>query len=427
MSSQYRDDTPAREERDGYRVEEMPASVPREMYRTEEIPAMPREGYRLPEEPVFTQAETPAYRVGTAMPMGEGEMPAYRVGTAVPMGEGEIPAYRVGTAVPMGEGEIPAQHVSAGVSMGEGEMPAYRVGTAMPLGDGEMPARMMPREGTVLGAPIESVPAESAMARGIPAHEVGSPISEAQTARIPAQQGIPATDPFGGPVEPAQVAAVPNEQGMPIASEPAQQGIPAHEVGSPISDAQQAALGNVTPAMPTEAGVPKQQGTLPDSVARSAAAQNQPVGGSGGGGGAGDGFQVNVDQYKSAVNPMLSAAEQIAELGSTLTSFLSSLESNAPWGKDESGKQFSEGEKGYLHYSEQSQKGIKTLAQRLQGVAENLKEMAAGYDGSELFASGSFAGGDGGSGGSGGMAPPPGYTAPAPHVPYNPRPTTGKH
>jgi hypothetical protein len=317
-----------------------------------------------------TEAAVPAETVGREMPLGEGVMPAQRVGEAMPLGEGEIPAHRIGEAMPLGEGVMPAQRVGEAMPLGEGEIPAQRIGTAVPK---------------EAGVPLQ----EGTAVQGA---EPLSPLSGARTA----------------PLE-GETAAVPKEAGVPLDGQPA-------TPGQPLMDR-----------------------TQPDSVARAAAAQNQPTGGSssgsgggGGAGGAGQGFQVNVDQYRSAISPIMDAMHQISELGTQLTSFLTSMESNAPWGNDESGKKFSEGDKGYLHYSKQSQDGVKSLAQALQGVADNLKTMADGYDNSEQTNTGGFAGGDGGgSGGGGGLGgqigPPSGYTAPTYQMPSNLRPTTGKY
>ncbi|MER5639667.1 hypothetical protein ABT095_22245, partial [Kitasatospora sp. NPDC002227] len=359
----------------------------------------------------------PAQHVSAGMPLGGDTVPAQHVSAGMPLGGDTVPAQHVSAGMPLGGDTVPARHVGDGVPFDSDVTPAHTVGGAGSpgglLGDGVEPARMVPKES---GVPLSSVPATA---------------------------GVPMHDAFGGPVEPAQMvpkdglsAAVPKESGVPLSSVPATAGVPMHDAsGNPVEPAQMVRKDGLTPAESTEAGVPSRDlnRTQPDSVARSAAAQNQPAGGSGGGGGAGQGFEVNADQYRAAINPILAAMEQLSELGTSLTSFLTSMESNAPWGKDESGKKFSEGEKGYLHYSAESQKGVKSLAQALEGVAANLKTMADGYDSSEQFSTGGFAGGEGGSGGGQiGATPPPTYTPPV-HIPVSPSitlphtSTSGRH
>jgi uncharacterized phage infection (PIP) family protein YhgE len=94
---------------------------------------------------------------------------------------------------------------------------------------------------------------------------------------------------------------------------------------------------------------------------------------------AGTAFRVDPDQYRAAVSPMAAAADQLAHLATNLAGFLSSMESNAPWGKDESGKHFAEGDKGYRKYSADSQQGLKSLPDGLHFIADGLKAMAEGY------------------------------------------------
>ncbi|MFD8477878.1 hypothetical protein [Kitasatospora sp. NPDC059673] len=100
-------------------------------------------------------------------------------------------------------------------------------------------------------------------------------------------------------------------------------------------------------------------------------------------GNAGQGFQVDPAQYRAAVSPMLAVAEQVGTLYAALSSYLPSLESQHPWGNDESGKQFAEGEKGYLKYSKDTLDVIKGLPAALKGIADGLKAMADGYQGAD--------------------------------------------
>ncbi|MGW4378482.1 hypothetical protein [Kitasatospora sp. NPDC004531] len=94
---------------------------------------------------------------------------------------------------------------------------------------------------------------------------------------------------------------------------------------------------------------------------------------------AGTGFQVDPAQYQAAASSMLAVSEQVGSLYSSLSSYLPALESQHPWGNDESGKQFAEGEKGYLKYSKDTLDVVKGLPAALKGIADGLKAMADGY------------------------------------------------
>ncbi|MFJ1791310.1 hypothetical protein [Kitasatospora griseola] len=100
-------------------------------------------------------------------------------------------------------------------------------------------------------------------------------------------------------------------------------------------------------------------------------------------GNAGQGFQVDPAQYQAAVSPMLAVSEQVGSLYSALSSYLPALESQNPWGNDESGKQFAEGDKGYLKYSKDTLDVIKGLPAALKAIADGLKSMADGYQGAD--------------------------------------------
>lgn len=115
-----------------------------------------------------------------------------------------------------------------------------------------------------------------------------------------------------------------------------------------------------------------------EPTARTAASRST-ASGSGGSGGAGTGFRVDPEQYRAAVSPMLAASEQVASLYRSLNAFLPPLEAQNPWGNDESGKKFAEGEKGYLQFSHDSMKVIKDLPESLKMIADGLKMMADSY------------------------------------------------
>ncbi|WP_371477839.1 hypothetical protein [Kitasatospora sp. NBC_00315] len=105
--------------------------------------------------------------------------------------------------------------------------------------------------------------------------------------------------------------------------------------------------------------------------------------GSGGGGSAGTGFKVSPEQYQAAIAPIHAASDRIAALHASLSGFLAGMQASAPWGDDDSGKKFAEGDKGYLKYSEDTLKGLKGLPGGLQYIADGLKAMVDGYEGAE--------------------------------------------
>ncbi|MEV4615290.1 hypothetical protein AB0K43_22280 [Kitasatospora sp. NPDC049258] len=112
---------------------------------------------------------------------------------------------------------------------------------------------------------------------------------------------------------------------------------------------------------------------------RAPAAEQAPQGSGGSGGSAGTGFKVDPAQYQAAVSPVLAAADQLSQLVTGLTAFLDHTQSTAPWGNDESGKKFAEGEKGYLKYSTDTLKGLKGMPDSVRYIADGLKAMAENY------------------------------------------------
>ncbi|MFC9331898.1 WXG100 family type VII secretion target [Kitasatospora sp. NPDC057015] len=102
-----------------------------------------------------------------------------------------------------------------------------------------------------------------------------------------------------------------------------------------------------------------------------------------GAGGGGAGFQVDPELYLAAVSPVLAASDQLAQLVNGLTAFLDHTHSTAPWGNDESGKHFAEGDKGYLKYSTETLKGLKGMPDAVRYIADGLKAMAENYRATE--------------------------------------------
>jgi hypothetical protein len=148
-----------------------------------------------------------------------------------------------------------------------------------------------------------------------------------------------------------------------------------------------------------------------------------------GGGGSGQGFQVDPEQYRAAVSPMLAASEQVRSLSTSLSAFLSSSEAQSPWGDDESGKKFAEGEKGYLKYSKDTLDVIKGLPDALKGIADGMKAMADGYEGAEEAVAAAFDGMDTGANPIPAAPSLPGTPVNNPvHIPVTPRiAPSGRH
>ncbi|GAA4836330.1 hypothetical protein [Kitasatospora terrestris] len=131
----------------------------------------------------------------------------------------------------------------------------------------------------------------------------------------------------------------------------------------------------------------QQRLTAPETGKRRAASGD-------GGGGAGQGFRVAPEQYRAAVSPLLAASEQVRSLYTSLSAFLPSLEAQHPWGNDESGKKFAEGEKGYLKYSKDTLEVVKGLPDALKGIADGIKAMAEGYQNADESITSAFNGMD---------------------------------
>ncbi|WP_405009655.1 hypothetical protein [Kitasatospora sp. NBC_01539] len=133
------------------------------------------------------------------------------------------------------------------------------------------------------------------------------------------------------------------------------------------------------PVEPLQAASVMRRGVAAAPSERTAATVHKRSADGGGSGNAGSGFQVNPSQYQAAVSPMLAASEQVGNLYRSLSAFLPSLEAQHPWGNDESGKKFAEGDKGYLKYSKDTLEVLKGLPEALKGIADGLKAMAQSY------------------------------------------------
>lgn len=222
---------------------------------------------------------------------------------------------------------------------------------------------------------------------GVRAGQPAEPLLRAEEATPAFRVGTVATE--GTPAEPLLQARSAQLQAEPLPAPT--EGVPAERM-----------LQDRIAAQPAEDGVPleplrRMSATVPARQAQprtgTDAVKRTPASGDGGGG-AGQGFEVHPEQYQAAVSPMLAASEQVRTVYTSLSAFLPSLEAQNPWGNDESGKKFAEGEKGYLKYSKDTLDVIKGLPDALKGIADGLKAMAEGYEGADEAIAGAFDGMD---------------------------------
>ncbi|MFF4338925.1 hypothetical protein ACFY00_03165 [Kitasatospora sp. NPDC001540] len=232
----------------------------------------------------------------------------------------------------------------------------FRVGTVAPATVALDPVQPRERMGGLLQPTEQGVPT------------LQHPVEPLQPllADLPAQPLLPRQQDL--PAEPLQplLADLPAE---PL--QPQRVGLSAPTPDRPVEPAY-------APLRPMERGEPLSRPTAARADKRTAAPRNA-ASGSGSSGGAGTGFQVDPEQYRAAVSPMLAASEQLADLHRSLSAFLTSMESQNPWGNDESGKKFAEGEKGYLKYSHDTMAVVKGLPGALKNIADGLKAMADSY------------------------------------------------
>ncbi|WP_345704784.1 hypothetical protein [Kitasatospora paranensis] len=240
----------------------------------------------------------------------------------------------------------------------------------------EPTARLRPMEGTVAPEPFSRLqPAQ--------AEHIAEPM-----AQLRPMEGTVAAEPFSR-LQPAQAEhiAEPMAQLRPmegtVAAEPFSRLQPAQaeHIAEPMGQLRPMeradAAAPMTRALPVQSTAPAAAAADAKRLAPTQAAASQA------GGSAGSGFQVDPDQYRAAVSPVLAAADQLSQLVTGLTAFLDHTQSTAPWGNDESGKKFAEGEKGYLKYSTDTLKGLKGMPDAVRYIADGLKAMADNYRATE--------------------------------------------
>ncbi|MGW4652556.1 hypothetical protein ACWEPF_39060, partial [Kitasatospora sp. NPDC004289] len=245
----------------------------------------------------------------------------------------------------------------------------------------------------------QAVPASGAASAGVPA---GSPEF---TQAVPKSTGVP----LDGTV-PAERAVSPDgtTPAMKVGGEgtPAMQAVspdgttPAMKVGGEGTPAMQAVSPDgTTPAMKVggegTAAVPAESpdGTTPAMKvggegtpamqARSKGSPSPSVGSAMAGG-----FRIVPEQLRAASGPVLGVADDLKELFTSMNGYLSGMRGNSPWGNDDDGKSFAngeDGEPGYLANEKDVLEGLEALPQVLETIGKRLKGMADGYENAEQF------------------------------------------
>jgi hypothetical protein len=291
---------------------------------------------------------------------------------------------------PMSEGAQVAQPMER-LLPAEETFPAFRVGTVAPEGEWSEP--LQPRTAAHVSAPLlQERLTEPEAEHPLTAARVSGPLLQERLTEPEAEHPLTAAR-VSGPLLQERLTE-------PEAEHP----LTAARVSGPLL--QERLTEPAQQAQPRTA----------ETVAK------RRVAGDDGGGSAGQGFKVDPEQYQAAVSPMLAAYEQVRSLYTSLSAFLPSLEAQNPWGNDESGKKFAEGEKGYLKYSKDTLDVLKGMPDALKGIADGLKAMAQGYQGADEAIAADF---DGMDTGASSLPPPPSLSS-APvnnpvHIPVTPR------
>ncbi|MFJ9518029.1 hypothetical protein ACIRPK_07135 [Kitasatospora sp. NPDC101801] len=197
-----------------------------------------------------------------------------------------------------------------------------------------------------------AVPLQGGGDQATPAEQSAEPLMPRQMRAMAAQ------DPFGTATEArSSVAAAPDGT------------FPAMRVGTVAAD-------GAVPAM-----------QLTERTGRQVdAAQAQSAGSPSGGAGAG--FVAIPEQYRAAAGPVLGVADELKELFTGLSAYLHGMGANAPWGNDDDGKTFADGEDGepgYLGNEKDILDGLKLLPEIVEVIGKRLKGMGDSYDSSEQF------------------------------------------
>jgi hypothetical protein len=103
------------------------------------------------------------------------------------------------------------------------------------------------------------------------------------------------------------------------------------------------------------------------------------------------GFRIVPEQLRAASGPVLGVADDLKELFTSLNAYLSGMHGNSPWGNDDDGKSFADGEDGepgYLANEKDVLEGLEALPKVIEVIGKRLKGMADGYENAEQFSLG---------------------------------------
>lgn len=103
-------------------------------------------------------------------------------------------------------------------------------------------------------------------------------------------------------------------------------------------------------------------------------------------GGTGAGFVAIPEQYRAAAGPVLGVADQLKEMYTSLSGYMVGMHGNSPWGNDDDGKSFAngeDGEPGYLGNAKDVLEALKSLPEVVERIGKVLKGMGDGYDNAE--------------------------------------------
>ncbi|GCD47922.1 WXG100 family type VII secretion target [Streptomyces paromomycinus] len=105
---------------------------------------------------------------------------------------------------------------------------------------------------------------------------------------------------------------------------------------------------------------------------------------------AGDGFDVDTDQLKSAAPRFHREADALAKATARLKGSLDGL--GSPWGNDEQGQKF---QHMYAPHREQIEKAVQALVKGLESISKAMKDMADNHEEADRSSSSSFGKGGG--------------------------------
>ncbi|KOT61249.1 hypothetical protein ADK43_12575 [Streptomyces rimosus subsp. rimosus] len=105
---------------------------------------------------------------------------------------------------------------------------------------------------------------------------------------------------------------------------------------------------------------------------------------------AGDGFDIDTDQLKSAAPRFHREADALAKATQKLKGSLDGL--GSPWGNDEQGQKF---QRVYAPHREQIEKATQALVKGLESISKSMKDMADNHEEADRSSSSGFRDGGG--------------------------------